>query len=73
MYVTAVWPRVLHWSMRARLLSPLRGPALPQYVADRFAAAVALLPAGWAATACATQLARGLAAALPLPAADIPP
>ena len=50
---------MLHWSPRARLASPLPGPASPQEAADRFAAAVALLPAGWAA------------AALPLPAADI--
>ncbi|PNW70077.1 hypothetical protein CHLRE_17g704802v5 [Chlamydomonas reinhardtii] len=71
MYVAAVWRRVLHWSTRARLPSPLPGPASPQEAADRFAAAVALLPAGWAAAARAAQLARGPAAALPLPAADV--
>ncbi|PNW78229.1 hypothetical protein CHLRE_09g386751v5 [Chlamydomonas reinhardtii] len=50
MYVTAVWRRVLHWSTRARLPSPLPGPAAsPQEAADRFAAAVVLLSAGWAA------------------------
>ncbi|PNW70157.1 hypothetical protein CHLRE_17g708076v5 [Chlamydomonas reinhardtii] len=71
MYVTAVWRRVLHWSTRARLPSPLPGPASPQAAAARFAAAVALLPAGWAAAARAAQLARGPAAALPLPVADV--
>ncbi len=65
MYMNNVWRRVLRYR-RLTLPSPLRGPPTVRAAADRFAEAVALLPAGWAAAARAARLARGRAATLPL-------
>jgi hypothetical protein len=72
-YLTRVWRPVLGWGPRWRLPSPLLGPASPMVAADRVAAAVALLPAGWKAAARETRRARGSACFEPLPAAAVRP
>ena len=66
-----VWRPVFGWGPRRALPSPLVGPDSPLQAADRFAAAIALLPTGWEAAAAEARVARGSAAFVPLPAGDV--
>jgi hypothetical protein len=50
---------------------PAPGPTSAKEAADRFVAAVALLPIGWAAATRAVRQARGRAASVPLSAAAV--
>ena len=71
LYLKKVWRPVAGWGPRRALPSPLVGPDSPLQAADRFAAAVALLPTGWEAAAREARVAHGSAAFVPLPAGDV--
>ena len=51
LYLKKVWRLVFGWGPRRVLPSPLVRPGSALQAADRFAAAVALLPTGWEAAA----------------------